>query len=289
MYQNNTFSIVIPCYSGSIHNEQHDRSKTIQRAVKSVINQQYPHWELIIIDDGSADGVTPYICDKLAELDSRIRVVHKENEARAIARNRGMEEAKNDWICWLDSDDEYCSHYLRELNQAINDFPDYKIFNFGSLVFWQDHHTSIRPTFMPAEEGDGHEWFRSGGIGAGSFIFRRDLWASKPNYRIPDEVNPYQFAATSRFDLRFTEDEPYVDDPTRAFSDGVYRHGLSLGNPWGDDFLQFFLLTRDNKSKPLDVLLYNQFVRSSEEVYDYFGEIYNPLEIEKELGLSDEE
>lgn len=285
MPQDSTFSIVIPCYSGSIHNEQHDRSKTIQRAVKSVLNQQYPNWELIIVDDGCADGVTPVILDRLAAMDDRIRVIHKNNEARAIARNRGMEEAKNDWICWLDSDDEYCSHYLRELNQAIKDFPDYKIFNFGSLVNFQDHHTQIRPVFTPAEEGDGHEWFRSGGIGAGSFIFRRDLWQeNQDKYRIPDEVNPYQFAATSRFPMRFNADEPYVDDPTTAFDDGVYRHGLSLGNPWGDDFLQFYLLTRDNRSKPLEVLLYNQFVRSSEEVYNHFGEIFDPAEIEKELA-----
>ncbi len=282
--KNNTFSIVIPCYSGSIQNEQHDRSKTVQRAIKSVIAQQYPHWELVIVDDGCADGVTPQILDKFAEMDSRIKIIHKENEARAIARNRGMEEAKNDWICWLDSDDEYSTHYLRELNQAIIDFPEYKMFNFGSIVHFSDHNTRVRPVFTPAEEGEGHEWFRAGHIGSGSFIFRRDLWASKPeSYRIPDEVNPYQFAATSKFPMRFTEEEPYVDDPTTAFDDGVYRHGLSLGNPWGDDFFQFYLLTRDNKSKSLDVLLYVQYARAYEDVYTHFGEIFDPKDfVEKE-------
>lgn len=282
MKKNNTFSIVIPVYSGSINNDLHNRSKTIQRAVRSIINQQYPHWELIIVDDGSADGVTPQICDKLAEMDKRIQVIHKENEARAIARNTGMDAAKNDWICWLDSDDEYCSHYLRELNEAINDFPEYKIFNFGSILHFGDHHTTTRPVFQPAEEGEGHEWFRSGHIGAGSFIFRRDLWSSVPEYRIPDEVNPYQFAATSRFDMRFTKDQPYVDDPTTAFTDGVYRHGLSLGNPWGEDFLQFFRLTRNNKSKALNVLLYVQYVRATEERYQYFGEYFDPEKLKKE-------
>lgn len=278
---NNTFSIVIPCYSGSINNEQHNRSKTIQRAIKSVINQQYPHWELIIVDDGCADGVTPQILDKFAEMDSRIRVIHKENEARAIARNTGMDAAKNDWLCWLDSDDEYVSHYLRELNQAIIDFPEYKIFNFASLVNFQDHNTQVRPTFKPAEEGEGHEWFRSGGIGAGSFIFRRDLWNSDKKYRIPDEVNPYQFAATSKFPMRFPADEPdRGESPDTIFEDGVYRHGTSLGNPWGDDHLQFYLLTRNNHSKALEVILYNQFVRSSEEVYEYFGEIFDPKDFE---------
>ncbi len=106
------------------------------------------------------------------------------------------------------------------------------------------------------------------------------MWQGNAKYRIPDSVNPYQFAAESKFDLKL---DPIADkfqyenseNPEGAFSDGVYRHGLSLGNPWGDDALQFYLLTRDNHSKPLDVLLYVQYARGYEEdAYDCFGEIY---------------
>lgn len=270
------FSIVIPCYSESASNDHHFRGLTIQRAIKSIINQQFPDWELIIVDDGCADGYTPAILDKFAKKDKRIKVVHKVNENRAIARNAGMEAATGEWLCWLDSDDEYVSHYLRELDQATKDFPDYEIFNFGSLVYFSDHVTLVRPTFKPLEEGKGHEWFKSGHIGAGSFIFKRELWKSKADYRIPDEVNPYQFASASGFDLRYPATQPDIENPEGAFSDGVYRHGLSLGNPWGDDFLQFYRLTRDNYSKPLDVLLYIQYVRAHEQIYNHFGEIYAP-------------
>lgn len=268
------FSIIIPVYSEDKTNDHHFRGKTIQRAIKSIINQQYPDWELILVDDGCPDGVTPQILQKFADSDKRIKVIWQENQNRAIARNTGMDNAKGEWICWLDSDDEYSSHYLRELDQAIKDFPEYKIFNFGSIVNFSDHHTVVRTVFRPEIEGEGHEWFRAGFIGAGSFIFRRDLWSSDVCFRIPDEVNPYQFAAASLFDMRFSADEPHVENPEGAFSDGVYRHGLSLGNPWGDDFLQFYRLTRSNLSKPLDVLLYIQYVRATEEVYSHFGEIY---------------
>lgn len=271
------FSIVVPVYSGAINNDIHNRSKTIQRGIKSIINQQFPDWELILVNDGCADGVTPQIMEEFAKTDERIKIVHQPNQNRAVARNTGMREATGQWICWLDSDDEYCSHYLRELDKAISDFPDYKVFNFGSIVNFSDHHTVTRPVFRPAEEGEGHEWFRSGHIGAGSFIFQRKLWKDNfDKYLIPDQVNPYQFAADSKFDMRFSADEPHIENPEGAFTDGVYRHGLSLGNPWGDDFIQFYLLTRDNHSKPLDVLLYVQYVRSTEEVYEHFGEIYNP-------------
>lgn len=278
------FSIIIPVYSvfdGETTNPDTRawRTKSVQRAIKSVINQQFPDWGLIIIDDGCNDD-TPAILDKFAESDSRITVIHKANENRAIARNTGMDVATGEWLCWLDSDDEYSTHYLREIHQATLDFPEYKIFNFGSIIHWPDHHTGLRSVYAPAIEGGGHEWFRSGHIGAGSFVFKRELWASDRKYRIPDEVNPYQFAAASEFPLRL---DPEADkfqyenceNPDGAFQDGVYRHGLSLGNPWGDDFLQFYLLTRDNHSKPLDVLLYIQYPRAHEDIYEHFGEIYD--------------
>lgn len=277
------FSVVIPVYSEldplqpGAAGQRHFRAKTVQRAIKSILNQQYPDWELILVDDGAADGITPGLLDKFSETDERIKVYHKVNENRAIALNYGMERATGDWLVWLDSDDEFSSHYLREIDQATKDFPDYKIFNSGALIYWPDHHSSIRPVFTPAEEGSGHTWFRAGHIGAGSFIFRRDLWEGDTKYRIPDEANPYQFAASSRFDMRFPADESDIENPESAFTDGVYRHGLSLGNPWGQDMLQFYLLTRDNHSKPLDVLLYIQYPRAHEDVYEHFGEIYDTI------------
>lgn len=278
------FSIVIPVYSeldpiqSGASGQRHFRGQTVQRAIRSILCQQLTDWELILVDDGCADELTPAILDRFAKEDKRIKVIHKANENRAIARNVGMEQATGDWICWLDSDDEYSTHYLRELNQAINDFPDYKIFNFGSIIHFPDHHTAIRSVFAPAEEGDGHEYFRSGNIGCGSFIFNRELWAdNQDKYRIPDEVNPYQFAAASHFPMHYPANEPDIENPASAFQDGVYRHGLSLGNPWGDDFLQFFKLTRDNYSKGLDVLLYIQYPRAHEEVYTEFGAIYETI------------
>lgn len=193
-----------------------------------------------------------------------------------------MDAATGEWICWMDSDDEYSTHYLRELDQAIKDFPTYSIFNFGSLLYWPDHRSTTRETFKPDlnPTKTGHEYFRSGHIGCGSFIFKRELWKSKPDYRIPDDANPFEFAAKSKFPWKLTRelDEWKYDNtenPEGMFQDGVKRQGSSLGNPWGDDFLQFYKLTRDNLSKPLDVLLYIQYPRTSEDVYTDFGEIFD--------------
>lgn len=298
------FSVIIPVYSARDEGVpdvemRHYRAKQVQRAIKSIIAQQFTDWELILVNDGCTDE-TPTILDKFAELDNRIRVISQPNQNRAIARNTGMDYATGEWLCWLDSDDEYSTHYLRELDVATRDFPEYKIFNFGSIIHFPDHHTSIRSVYPVEEEGDGHVWFRSGHIGCGSFIFKRELWLERgvrtvrilnddntvtlvekecQINRIPDEVNPYEFAAASLFDMRYSPlGDPFqyenTENPDMTFQDGIYRHGSSLGNPWGDDFFQFFLLTRHNHAKPLDVLLYIQYPRAHEEIYKQFGEIY---------------
>lgn len=281
------FSIILPVYSelepvqGGASSQRHFRGKTVQRAIQSVRHQQFPDWELIIVDDGCVDGVTPAILDRFAEHDDRIKVIHKINENRAIARNTGMDAATGEWLCWLDSDDEYASNYLRELDNATKEFPEYKIFNFRTIYQWPDR-TVLNNVFKPSIEGKGHEWFRSGYLTCGSFIFRRDLWKSDPKYRIPDDANPFQFAAKSHFPMKFdpVKDEFFyknMEDPDTAFQDGKYRQGVSLGNPWGEDSLAFYLLTRDNHSKPLDLALYITYPRTSEDNQKYFGELFDTV------------
>lgn len=280
------FSIILPTYSelepiqSGASGQTHFRGKTVQRAIKSVLAQQFKDWELIIVDDGCVDGITPRILDAFADTDSRIKVIHKENENRAIARNTGMDAATGEWICWLDSDDEYSTHYLRELDQATKDFPEYSVFNFRSLLHYPDHHSLVTDLFQPVIEGKGHEWFKAGHLTCGSFIFKRELWVSKKKYRIPDEASPFTFASESKFPYKLTrEDDEWkydnTENPKEMFQDGVMRQGSSLGNPWGDDFLQFYLLTRDNYSKSLDVILYVVYPRTSEDDYKYFGEVFD--------------
>ena len=66
-----------------------------------------------------------------------------------------------------------------------------------------------------------------------------------------------------------------TENPDGAFQDGVLRHGMSLGNPTGDDYAQFYYLTRDNYSKPLDIALYIIYPRTSEDDQKYFGEVFD--------------
>lgn len=105
------FSVVIPLYN---------KEKYILRAVESVLSQSFTDFELIIVDDGSVDDSLKAIENIL---DSRIRIIKQTNQGVGSARNKGMTEAKYDWIALLDADDAWSTNHLNELAKIINISP----------------------------------------------------------------------------------------------------------------------------------------------------------------------
>ena len=95
-------SIIVPVYN----TEQY-----LDRCIQSVLAQTYTNWELLLIDDGSTDS-SGAICDKYAAEDNRIRVFHKENGGVSSARNLGLDNAKGEWITFVDSDDWVDDQYI---------------------------------------------------------------------------------------------------------------------------------------------------------------------------------
>lgn len=89
------FSIVVPIYNVEAY---------LNRCVESLVNQSYKSLDIILVDDGSPDGC-PAMCDDWARRDTRIRVIHKDNQGLGMARNTGLDSAKGDYICFVDSDD----------------------------------------------------------------------------------------------------------------------------------------------------------------------------------------
>jgi lipopolysaccharide/colanic/teichoic acid biosynthesis glycosyltransferase/glycosyltransferase involved in cell wall biosynthesis len=101
--QNGLVSIIMPSYNTASY---------IKDSIKSVLNQTYDNWELIIVDDCSSDNTD----EVLAEIDDpRIRVYKNEvNSGAAISRNRALKEAKGQWIAFLDSDDIWMPEKLEK-------------------------------------------------------------------------------------------------------------------------------------------------------------------------------
>lgn len=78
--------------------------KHIEKAIKSVTNQDYSNLDILIIDDGSND-TTPYICDNYSTIDPRVRVIHQANGGLCIARNTALDNMLGNYIMFVDSDD----------------------------------------------------------------------------------------------------------------------------------------------------------------------------------------
>lgn len=93
----------------------------ITRCIESIINQTYTDFELLLINDGSKDN-SGVICDKYAALDKRIRVLHKDNGGVSEARNLGLDLAKGEYICFVDSDDYVDKKYLEIMLDMINEY-----------------------------------------------------------------------------------------------------------------------------------------------------------------------
>ena len=98
-------SVVVPVYNVE---------KYIERCVVSIVNQTYTNLEIILVDDGSTDQ-SGLICDELNNQDDRIKVIHKMNEGLGLTRNRGVTEAKGEYICFIDSDDYVEKQYIETI------------------------------------------------------------------------------------------------------------------------------------------------------------------------------
>lgn len=88
-------TVVIPVYGVE---------RWLDRCVGSVVCQSHTDLEILLIDDGSPDNC-PRLCDDWARRDSRVRVIHKENAGLGMARNTGIQQARGEYLCFVDSDD----------------------------------------------------------------------------------------------------------------------------------------------------------------------------------------
>ncbi|MCK4441656.1 MAG: glycosyltransferase family 2 protein, partial [Sulfurovaceae bacterium] len=100
--KNVLFSVVVPLYN---------KEKYIKRTLDSILNQTFSNFEIIIVNDGSTDKS----CEIIKTInDDRIHLIHKKNGGVSSARNRGIKEAKGEFIAFLDADDEWFPDKLQK-------------------------------------------------------------------------------------------------------------------------------------------------------------------------------
>lgn len=126
------FSIVIPVYNVAEY---------LRTCVDSVLANDCSDCEIILVDDGSTDGICPALCDEIAaEHSDFIRVIHQENRGLGGARNTGLEAAQGEYLLFIDSDDTIAPESLTILSEAV-----------------EQTHADIYSFHLYSHDGEGHK------------------------------------------------------------------------------------------------------------------------------------
>lgn len=119
-------SVVIPIFNSE---------SFLQECIDSVLVQTFTNFELILVDDGSVDN-TAIICDNYVKHDSRIKVIHQINGGVTSARRKGVQMARGEWICFVDSDDTIPPDSLSCLFDVCKEFDtDFVVGHCNAVTF----------------------------------------------------------------------------------------------------------------------------------------------------------
>jgi glycosyltransferase involved in cell wall biosynthesis len=140
-------SIIMPAYNAESY---------IAESIKSVQNQSFSNWELIIINDGSSDN-TSQVAQRYTHNDSRIILINQINKQQGGARNAGLKVAKGQWIAFLDADDLWDKEKLKKQLDAAESRPDADVIYTEGYIFYDNDLNNVAqyPTkcgFFPGEE-----------------------------------------------------------------------------------------------------------------------------------------
>lgn len=123
-------SVIVPVYN---------TEKYLDRCIRSIINQTFSDFELILVDDGSKDN-SGFVCDEWEKKDSRIKVIHQKNAGAGAARNAGLRVAKGEYIGFVDSDDWIEPQMYEVMYNAIEKyFADVGMCNISSRTKFSMH------------------------------------------------------------------------------------------------------------------------------------------------------
>lgn len=116
-------TLVVPVYK--------IKEEYLKKCLDSILKQTDEHWEAILVDDGSPDN-SGSICDEYANRDNRFVVYHQENQGVSVARNKGIDNAKYEWVTFIDPDDWIDLKTVELINEQLkNHDPDILTFGYA--------------------------------------------------------------------------------------------------------------------------------------------------------------
>lgn len=107
-------SVIVPVYRAAAY---------LARCIDSLLNQEHRNLDIILVDDGSPDN-SGTLCETYAAKDARVNVIHQANAGPSAARNKGIEAAKGDFLCFVDADDYVTPDYICHFTEGLGDDVD---------------------------------------------------------------------------------------------------------------------------------------------------------------------
>ena len=192
-------SVIIPVYNCEEY---------IGATLKSVINQDFDGYEIIVIDDGSTDSSLKVIYETLRDCPVRYRVIHQENGGVSVARNQGIDISSGQYLVFVDADDLVLENHLSELYN-----PDY---DFSSIQFAKkDEHILSSPNH-----------FNRTRISTDEFI-EKEL---KMEMRFNFFQLSYKASIIKDNNIRFTPGVVYGEDTEFALKALIYGNSMHISN-----------------------------------------------------------
>lgn len=248
-------SIIVPVYKVE---------KYIKQCVDSIINQTYKDIEIILVDDGSPDNCSK-ICDDYAKADSRVKVIHQDNEGIVSARKTGLKNAEGDYIGFVDSDDwiepDMYEHFAKAIEQYHPDmalcefyfsYPDEEGLSSQQLSrpFFsrKDMEREIYPSMLFKDR------FYSFGVNpcCWSKVFKKELLENNL-YKLPSEIKIGEDAAFVYPCLLEADNVAYVD----RFLYHYRINNASMTKAYDNNLENIILIPYDILSKVLEEDKYN--------------------------------
>lgn len=191
-------SVIVPVYNVEAYLDQ---------CIRSITEQTYRNLEIILVDDGSPDG-SGAICDTWAEKDSRIRVIHKENNGAGAARNTGLDLARGELLAFVDSDDYIAPDMYEHLYKLMQCGAD--IAECGYVETYDDNTIfnstdASRQMYTPQEAMRGNIWDTEFRQLIWNKLYRRELTETvrfPVGQKIDDEFYTYQLLGKAKVLVR---------------------------------------------------------------------------------------
>lgn len=202
-------SIIIPVYNCR---------KYLTKCIKSIRAQTFTNLEIILVDDGSRDG-SGYLCDKMAAIDPRITVFHKENSGVSATRNYGIDIANGKYITFVDADDWLPLNAIELLYNRISQ--DEADLSYGSTEIIMDYRNKkiLSGEESIGKQNNGKEWvafIKKVAPGVLGKLYRRSI--------LIDNAIRFPLGIKAGEDTQFFMDYLKISNRISTISDVVYYY-----------------------------------------------------------------